>query len=62
MGAMQPHSPLPNVLKVLAVLLFVACMTPGQPSETVTGMMGQGVGMGMMQMMGEGMMGPGMMR
>ena len=45
-----------------AGLLFVACMTPGQGSDTVPGMMGQGVAMGgMMQMMGEGMMGPGMM-
>ncbi len=45
-----------------AGLLFVACMAPGQPSDTVPGMMGQGVGMGgMLQMMGEGMMGPGMM-
>ncbi len=45
-----------------AGLLFVACMTSEQPSDTVPGMMGQGVGMGgMMPMMCEGMMGPGMM-
>lgn len=45
-----------------AGLLFVACMTSEQPSDTVSGMMGQGVGMGgMMPMMCEGMMGPGMM-
>ena len=45
-----------------AGLLFVACMTSEQPSDTVPGMMGQGVGMGgMMRMMCEGMMGPGMM-
>ena len=46
-----------------AGLLFVACMVPGQPPHTGPGMTSQSMGTGgMMRMMGEGMMGPGMMR